>query len=406
MHNTDFFKFIEDNKGEDPDKLRLIFSKKKLGFDIDLAINQIACKKKFYSKLNKFIENPHFLFPDILSGEQASHQAVASFNESLFPEKSRILDMTAGLGSDALSFALAGNYVTAIEKNKTKAEMLMANAKAFNLPDFKVINEDSVMYFDTHNSFFDVIFIDPARRDDKERRVYNLHDCSPDVIELQSLLSAHSSQVFIKASPLLDITQTIKDFPLCSAIYIVGVKGECKEVLIELSNIKLADVIKISAVNLDTNGEIISDFNIKENPNIKSKFGEPMPDSYYLNSEEDFIDDSFILEPSAMVMKMSPWKDICERFNAKKFDKSSHLFITNLPPSDFPGRVTKFKSIINKKDRKNLVGFPASVISRNHPLSSEDIRKKFKLSEGDNNFIYASRINGKPLMLISESQPR
>ena len=103
-----------------------------------------------------------------------------------------------------------------------------------------------------------------------------------------------------------------------------------------------------------------------------------------------------------MIMKIAPWETICEKFSAKKIGKSSHLFISSSLPDNFPGRVTEIEKILKKQDRKSLSGFPASIISRNYPLSADEIRKSLKIKEGDNNFIYATRIEDKPIMILTK----
>lgn len=393
----DFFEFIDFYKKENPNKLRLAINKDKFSFDPEFAIIQIACRQKYKHKLRNFLSDPFFTFPDEISGEQASHQAVAKFHSSLIGKQQTILDLTAGLGIDALTFALNGNDVWAIEINETKASTLLNNTKLFNLSNLEVIHDNAVNFLETTNLHFDIIFIDPSRRSTDKKRLYNLHDCNPDVIGLQNSLLSHASKVLIKASPLLDISQTIKDFPNISKIRAIGVKGECKEILIELNSTVNKNIndetIICEAINLDENGNIISSFLCQND-----QFGN------VLYASSDFLKDgAYILEPSAMIMKLAPWGEICKRYEAFKFGKNSNIFISFNVPTNFPGRVTQFQKLIKKQDRKSLKDFPASVVSKNYPLSSEEIRKELKLKEGDQNFIYATKLDDKPLMFLSKS---
>lgn len=394
MFNKDYYNFIENNKNIDPINLRLALKKENFNFDINSAIVQIECRKKYSTKLKQILEYPEFIFPDVLSGEQASHQAVARYHSSFLHEESSVFDMTAGLGIDSIYFTKSGANVTAIDLNHEKAKTLGLNAKSLNLNNLAVTAGDSISYLKNHNGVYDLIFIDPARRDLNNNRVYNLHDCSPDVLVYQDLILSKASRVLIKASPLLDITQTIKDFKNIKSIHTVGVKGECKEVLVEISK-EPNSIISLIAINLNNDGKIISRFTV-EYPYLSSNL------VTYLD-ETDLKPGTFILEPSAMIMKLSPWQDICRRFKAKKFGKNSHLFLTDNLPENFPGRVTKFEKIIKKQDRKLLTKVPATIVSRNYPLSADEIRKTFHLLEGDNSFIYATRIENKPIMLLSKS---
>lgn len=398
---SNFYQFINDNLKKDPLSLRLKCNRENFDFDLELAITQIACRNKFRGKLEEFISNPLFLFPDILSGEQSSHQAVAKYHASLIGQSKTVLDMTGGLGIDALTFARNQCEVTVVELNKEKADILNKNSHILGLENFKVINADSCEVLAQTSIIYDCIFVDPARRNSNNQRVYNLHDCSPDILKLQDMMLSKSKRIFIKASPLLDISQTIVDFPRIKAIRAIGVKGECKEILIELNPELLpgeSRMILTEAINLDNNGNIISVLSTER----YLKPGNENTNLFYL-SEDDLKPGVFILEPSAMVMKLNPWAKICKDYNAKKFGVSSHLFISNDLPINFPGRVTKFDRFLTKKDRKSLIGFPASVVSKNHPLSSETIRNNFKLREGDDNFIYATRIENKPVFLLTQA---
>lgn len=389
--SEEFFDFIKKNLNKDPLALRLKNSPDKFDFDLDLAILQIESRRKYAVKLKKFLDNPQFLFPDSISGEQSSHQAIANYHSSLVGTKQKILDISAGLGIDSLSIAKNGNEVTAIEINSDKANTLELNAFSLGLDNFKAVNIDSIEYLKTSPETFDIIFADPARRDTSNKKVYNLHDCAPDVLKYQDLLLEQAPRILIKASPLLDISQTIKDFPNIKSIKAVGVKGECKEMLIELER-GYSGETQTEAVNLDNSGDVVSRF--------IHTFGHSGSPLTYI-SEEDLKEGSYILEPSAMIMKLAPWESIASSFNVRKFGKSTHLFLSEEKPADFPGRVSRFEKIIKKSDRKSLSGLPASVVSKNHPLSSEEIRKSLRLKEGNQNFIYAVRIGEKPLMFIS-----
>ena len=401
----DFFDFIKDNRNKDTTSLRLSKKASKLDFNLDFALLQIDCRKKTKHKLKEIIEKEKFIFPDSVASEQASHQAVAFYHSSIFPNTDSVLDMTAGLGIDSLLLSMAGKNVTAVEINLTRADVLIYNSKLF--PDIKinVVNEDALSFLNHTDKHYDLIFVDPARRSVSNSRVYNLHDCEPDILENLNLIQSKSAKILIKASPMLDITQTLRDFDDVSSIRAVGVKGECKEILIEISNkgpSKKPDVdypVILEAVNLDDTGNVLSSFSVDVTP---TKQDEDKNTIRYA-SNGDIIKGSYLLEPSAMVMKLTPWKEICDRFNAKKLDPVSHLFVSDKLPEDFPGRVTEIDRVIQKKDRKNLVEYPASVVARNYPLSSESLRKSLRLSEGDKNFIYATRIASKPVLILCRS---
>lgn len=390
--------FVITNIDKAPLELRLKSDIKSHDDIFNFAILQIECRKKNKTKLQSFIENPDFIFPDAISAQQASHEAVAKFHASLVNPKDSVLDMTSGLGIDTLSFARVGRQVTAIDIDYRKSEILKHNATLLGLKNVMCHNSDSLEYLAGQEDCYDIIFIDPSRRGEENKRLYNLRECSPDIISNFETVRQKTKRLIIKGSPMLDISQTLKDFSGIAAIRCIGVKGECKEVLIDINTEKANNEdILMEAINLDNDGNILSCFDCG---NPKELTG-----NVIFAEISDIKKDSYILEPSSMVMKFAPWEYICHKYDAKKLDVSSHLFITDNPPQDFPGRVTKIKKIISKKDWQQIKGMAASVISRNHPLSPETLRKDLKLKEGDENFIYATRLNKKPILIHSIAKP-
>ena len=399
--NSNFWEFIRTHKNDNPSVLSLSIKKERYDFDTDFALTQIDCRKRYCDKLNNFLEFDEFIFPDKISGEQSSHQAVAHYHSSLIEPDMNILDMTAGLGIDSMSLAQKAREITSIELNNLKSETLEYNAWLLGLKNINVIKTDSVAFLSQTDRFYDIIFIDPSRRDSDMKRVYNLKNCLPDVVNLQEILYKKGKRILIKASPLIDLTQTIKDFSYISSVYAIGVKGECKEILIELDKDSYHQNLErgtmpVFAVDLDKNGNIINSFS-----DIIHISGNTSPDEIKFATMEDIKEGNYLMEPSAMMMKLATWNTICKRYNAKKLGKSSHLFITEEEPVGFPGRVTRLEKILKKQDRKNLSGNPVNVVSRNHPLSAETIRSQLRLKEGESMFIYASKLGDKPIMLLS-----
>ena len=385
--NNDFFDFIEKNSKESISRLRLKFHNKKTSFNMDFALIQIECRQKTSKKLEDFLKNPMFIFPTLLSSEQASHQSIAYYHASLLGKDKNILDMTAGLGIDAISFARRGADVTAIELDKIKCEALQHNIKAENINNISVINADSVNWIKQSSYLFDTIFIDPARRGNDKSRLYNLHDCSPDVVSLQDEIMSHTKSLLIKASPMLDVSETLRDIENASAIHVVCVEGECKEILIEINQEnKLRNFF---AVDLNRSGHILSQLKYNENDGQQE-----------IVYAQDIHSSHYLYEPNAAVMKLSPWKVLSCKFpNLKKLAPDSHIFISADLYDDFPGRIMRIEKEINKKDRNSLKGIPINIVSRNYPLSADSLRKDIGAKEGQDDFLYASRLGKKPVLL-------
>lgn len=398
---TTFFDFIKSHENEDPASLRLRLHDKELGFDVNFAITQIECRKKCRKKLAGFLLNPRFLFPNEVSSEQASNEAVARFHAGLIEDCGSLLDMTSGLGIDVITMSRSARNVASCEIDKQKAMALKWNASILSAENITVLNVDSVEWLRDNDSVFDVIFIDPARRGDQNARLYNLHDCQPDILSLLPLLRKRCDRLFIKASPLLDISQTILDFQELKSIKAISVNGECKELLVEVSRY-YDNKILFEAIDLSNDSQIISRFSFhsKEGHDFIQKKGYS---SIKYASSEDLKEACFIYEPNASVMKLAPWEEISVDYpSLKKLDKSSHLFISESPVSGFPGRILRIDKLLTKKDMKSIKGGRFNVVARNYPAEAQELRKKYSLKEGKEMFIYATRIGASPILISAE----
>lgn len=231
----EYLKFIMDHAHSDVNALRLQYHGKSMPFSVDDACMQIEMRRKTAGKLPWFLHHPGFRFGTAQSAEQASNQNVALFHAFLIGHSRSVLDMTAGLGIDAMTIAMRGNRVTACELETERVEALRHNADILGIDDLTVVKGDSVLNLQQSEEHYDWIFVDPARRDSGNNRCFLLQDSLPDVVSHQDLLLTHADNVLIKASPLLDITQTLRDFSNVRSIIILSYKNEVKEVLIHLS---------------------------------------------------------------------------------------------------------------------------------------------------------------------------
>lgn len=395
-YSDEFFNFISDNKYADPAILIMKAGKKQYDFDIKDAAQQILCRQKSSSKIPFFLSNNRFLFPDIISSEQASDERVARFHASLIGIDKFVIDLTAGLGIDSMSIAMNKNKVTAVELDQTKAKALEHNTLLFKLSSFKVVNMECSDFLKTLDEYPDYFFIDPARRDSTNRRTYSFHDCQPDVTAIYKDLIKEGSKLLIKASPLLDISAVLKELEGVEHIYAVAVKGECKEILIQVSCGKQKDSdVLLTAIDLDSSG-IRSEFSTE----FKSEAacaplyeGESIPEGFYL------------YEPNAALMKLQASNQICMVFpDMRKAARNTEVYFSRELHIDFPGRIVSINKILSSGDLKKIKSERYSVVCRNYPVKSEDIRKKYKLKESDSRFLYGIRIGKfeKPILIEGE----
>ncbi len=391
--NSQLLEFIERNATADTVALRLASHKKTEGFDPDFAITQIEARRKAYGKLKDYLTCCEFIFPDALSAEQATHQKVARFHASLVTPGCRVLDMTCGLGIDAFELARSGAEVTALDLDPLRAEAAAHNAKALGLDNVTVKVGDSVEYLSAHEAW-DCIIIDPARRDSQKRRTYALKDCLPDVTSISGLMLEKAPVVLIKASPMLDVQEAVRELPHCSRIYVVSYKGECKEVLIEL-RAGFKGIPEVEAVILKDEDE--------------SRFSVPLTElgasaTRYADAATHLAPGSWLYEPDSTLMKMGAWRALENRYpSLLKLAPNTHLFVADSLLPDFPGRSLRISGVFspNSKEAKALKGEKWNIVTRNAPLTPEQLKKKLGLRDGGPNFLYYFSAEGSRPLIVT-----
>lgn len=368
------WKWIEEHRNCDTAQLRLKANKNNRNL-INFAILQIECRQKATNKLAQTLQNPHFIFPSALSVEQCTSDRLAEFHSSLISVGSKVLDMTAGLGIDVIHLARKASSVTAIDLNPELTEALTINANILQLHNIIAINADSCEYLSNNDTHFDSIFIDPARRGDGGKRLYAIKDCHPNVISILDLIKSKCDKLIIKASPMIDVSQTIKELPGISDIYAIGTRQECKE-LVAVIDFKKETPLHptLHCVTLLHDDETILSFT-KEEENISTTtFNVPQVGDY-------------IYEPYPAVMKMQPFKFLAQQFGLSKPHPNTHLFSSTTSISDFPGEryiVERIYDFSSKHIKEISKEYPqASVAVKNFILTADQLRRRLKIKESN-----------------------
>lgn len=391
--NDSLFGFIKANAGNDPNSILLKYHNARFPFNLNFAVDQIISRKKTRRKLPDFIDNDRFLFPDTLAAEQATDQRVAKFHADLVGCGLKILDMTSGLGIDAMTIAMNGNFVVACDIVSNRSDILAYNASILGIDTLKAINCDSTStkILNSENKF-DLIFIDPARRGKNDRRLYSFEDCEPDIISLLPKLRGVAPRILIKASPMLDISGIKKMIHDISMIHIICVKGECKEVLVDINSENCPDFRGVNVVDL-ADIEVISELFATECDILSGDAS--------IAGTDDIRQGMYIYEPNAGVMKLNCPAFICSKFDGlKQMAKNTSLYVSDKLYPAFPGRVSVIFEVPDKGILRNLRGEHICVVVRNYPLTADELRKKFKLKEGDDKFLYAFRLSDKNIPII------
>ncbi|RRA96422.1 THUMP-like domain-containing protein [Paenimyroides viscosum] len=347
-------------------------------------LNQIQSKQKAEKKLPTWFSNEDVIFPSTLSIEQTSSETLAKFKSELISGE-KLIDLTGGFGVDDYYFAKRFKKVVHCEFQEDLSAIVQHNFKVMNVDNIETISGDSISHLEQSTEKFDWIYIDPARRDDKKTKVFLLKDCTPNVVELQEFLFEKSDNILIKVAPLLDISSILNELVNVKTIYAIGLHNEVKELLIVLQK-GFIDQPELIAVNISNNGTIHHD-TFSLNDTIDSQMSNPL---------------NYLYEPFSSYLKTGAYNQVAQVFNVSKLHKHSHLY-TSDELVDFPGRCFKIEQVIsyNKKDIKYLENTKANVTTRNFPLKVEEIRKKHKIKDGGDSYVFfTTDLNNDKIVVI------
>ncbi|ARV08668.1 SAM-dependent methyltransferase [Winogradskyella sp. PC-19] len=369
--NTEVQAYIAENLKQDISKLLL----KSISFPnvgTKKVIEQIEAKKRSEKKLPTWFHTKNIYYPNKLNIEQTSSEVTANYKASLVSGKS-LIDLTGGFGVDAFYYSKQINKVTHCEINAELSELVKHNYKALNISNIECINDNGIDTLKRLDNPFDWIYLDPSRRDDSKKKVFLLSDCSPNVKTFQGLFLKYAKQVMIKTSPLLDIKATHYDLKFVKELHIVAVDNEVKELLWILERDYESD-FRIITVNLSKDIEQKFEFNFENESSSLAEYSEPL---------------TYLYEPNSAILKAGAFNSISTNLNLPKLHKHSHLY-TSEKLVDFPGRRFKIENIIpfNKKQFAKEKISKANVTTRNFPLSVGDIRKKLKIKDGGNTYLF------------------
>ncbi|MBT8182136.1 MAG: class I SAM-dependent methyltransferase [Eudoraea sp.] len=333
---------------------------------------QIEGKKKCSSKLPTWFGTAKIYYPPKINIEQSSSEKTASYKAALVNGKF-LLDVTGGFGVDSYFFGQHIHEVTLCEISKELSEITAYNLPVLGAINVKVLNTDGIDYLEKFDGIFDWIYIDPSRRDKSKGKVFKLSDCVPDVTEHLELLKAKSKGILLKTSPLLDITKGLKELGNVKEIHVVAVNNEVKEVLWVIKDNNHVEPL-LKTINLKNSADEVFIFKRSEENSIQSEFSVPL---------------KYLYEPNAAILKAGAFKAIGNQFHLKKLHEHTHLY-TSEKKVKFPGRIFKILSVYpyNKKSIAALQTDKANITIRNFPVSVADIRKKHKIKEGGNLYLF------------------
>ena len=369
--------------------------------DMPYALDQIQGWQIARRKLPKWAACDGVIFPPHLSMEQCSSEPTAQYKLNLAMEwasrvghASRMTDLTGGFGVDFSFTSCAFAAATYVERNEQLCHIVEHNLLLLGLDNATVVCADAVEYLSTVEPQT-MLFLDPARRDEHGAKTVMLADCTPDVVQLLPQLLEKSRFTMLKLSPMLDWHKAVDDLQgTVREVHIVSVGGECKELLLVLSTVVESE-LKVYCADLSTASDTSSLFVYT-----------PGSSAPVANSTFNIQHSTFLHEPNASIMKAGCFDELAAAYGVSPVSRNSHLFLSDEPVEDFPGRsfVVERVTTMNKGElRKALVGIEkANIATRNFPLTVAELRKRLKIKDGGDVYIFATTTaEGEHLLLIS-----
>lgn len=395
--NSETLDFIRKHLDCNTSELRLRYAGKEVGnVDIAVALTQIEGRQKAYTKLSPWLEKHlDFMFADTLSAEQCTAWQVAAYHAKVAGELDAVLDLTCGLGVDAMYMSQRAHSLVACDISEANVQCANANAALLGFNNFKAVCLDASDYLSKlpAEANFSLIFADPARRGQYNRRTYALEDCSPDILKLLPLIKAHTGKLMVKVSPMLDVVRVFEQMPEITAVHAVSLKGECKELLLECDFNKPSEWVHCYAVDIANSGQIHGcDFCILKRMTGGSLNLQSVDIKVNLIESVDRLQAGlFLFEPNASLMKFINYAPLSSLHNPMyKLGANTHLWVSETPfPSGMPGRVTKIKDVYNSS-RKSYTQLPPhiNIVSRNYPDTVETVKKRLRVKDGGDDFLY------------------
>lgn len=371
--------------------------------DVDMlyALDQIQGWQIARRKLPKWAACDGVIFPPHLSMEQCSSEPTAQYKLNLATEwaervghASSMTDLTGGFGVDFSFTSCAFAAATYVERNEQLCHIVEHNLPLLGLDNATVVCADAVEYLSTVEPQT-MLFLDPARRDEHGAKTVMLADCTPDVVQLLPKLLEKSRFTMLKLSPMLDWHKAVDDLQgTVREVHIVSVGGECKELLLVLSTVVESE-LKVYCADLSTASDTSSIFVYT-----------PGSSAPVANSKLKTQNSKFVHEPNASIMKAGCFDELAAAYGVSPVSRNSHLFLSDEPVEGFPGRsfVVERVTTMNKGElRKALVGIEkANIATRNFPLTVAGLRKRLKIKDGGDVYIFATTTaEGEHLLLIS-----
>ena len=379
--------FIEEHARADVRSLALQ-AKKYPEVDMAMAVVQIAGRQIAEAKIPSWYQVEGLLYPKHLSMEQCSSEATALYKMGLVEGKT-FADLTGGFGIDCSFLSRKFKQADYVERQADLCELAGHNFPLLGL-NIGVHNEDGVDYLKRMQPV-DCLYLDPARRDGHGGKTVAISDCEPDVSALEELLVEKAKTVMVKLSPMLDLSLALKSLKHVQEVHIVSVNNECKELLLLLRKDAVSSEIQIHCEQIINSCEHQHyAFTLSEEHTSECPLAEAVG--------------AYLYEPNASILKAGAYRSLTQAYPVEKLHASSHLYTSAHFIEDFPGRRFKVEAVsgFGKKELKEFMqGMEkANLTIRNFPSTVAELRKRLKLKEGGEDYLFATTLADESKVLI------
>ena len=411
--------FVKQFRQADPRKLALQASRYP-DVDMPYALNQIQGWQTALRKLPSWAACDGVVYPPHLNMEQCSSEATARYKQQVarrwaerIPNASRtsMTDLTGGFGVDFSFTSRCFDCATYVERNASLCDVVGSNLPRLGIRNAQVkCAEAEAVLKQTEPQT--MIFLDPARRDEHGAKTVLIADCTPDVCQLLPSLMQKSQFVMLKLSPMLDWHKAIVDLDgKVREVHIVSADGECKELLLVLAPDGKPEV-QVFCVDIQSRPDSEGQYPRSEFVYSIGGEAEPQPTNSTFNIQNSKLpsatnltlniehltlninNSTFLFEPNASVMKAGCFDEIARAYGVSAISRNSHLFLSDREIDGFPGRTFVIDAVttMNKRQlRQTLSGMKqANIAVRNFPLSVAELRKRLKLNDGGDTYIFAT----------------
>ena len=381
--------FIHEHINDDTAEL-LLAARKYPDIDVPFVVEQIEARRRLKGKLPEWYENKDIIMGGRVPAEQCSSEQTARYKQSIVKGES-LCDMTGGMGVDFWYMSEGMERAIYTERNEELCSIAKHNFQVLQTlrPEYVIRCGDGR---ELPIPSVDIIYLDPARRAGDGSRVYAMEDCEPNIVEWQDELLKHAKMVLVKLSPMVDLTDVLRKLKGVKELHIVGVKNECKEILVKahaFDDSVCAGCVEVHCVDFLTSGKIEYVFSLLGGMEISLTDGGVKRHLY---------------EPDVTLMKAGAFGSLCARYPVWQLDVDTHLMTSDEWIPEFPGRVFEveemipFSSKVLKRLKKEIPH--ANIAVRNFVMTADELRKKTGIKDGGEVYLFGAKVKDMGQMLL------